>query len=115
MIDIIIGEGNKLNSATTILSCSKFSAYENKNCYWVYISVLDLNIIIFKDTKQGERLKGMIENDASRKKIYNYLFKLAVKRINPKYLKVQIGNIKKQSFRKGMSKKESQIKKGFKY
>ena len=53
--DVIIGEGNRGNSAILIGRIEgKHSISENSQSYWIRDIILDGEIVIFKDTKEGK-------------------------------------------------------------
>lgn len=77
--DVIIGEGNKGNSAVKIWSCdTNHTISENAKAYWISDCILNIGMIIFKDTKEGKELANLLQN-GKQGEITLWLDELALK------------------------------------
>jgi len=75
--DVIIGSGNKGNSATVISGeTGGISISHNLVSYWVSNVYLEMGMTIFKDTEEGQELAYMIQANKPIDSIKDYLRRL---------------------------------------
>lgn len=110
--DVIIGKGNKLNSAVRVFSIEGEHGISHNNVsYWISDLVLGLSITIFKYTEIGERLTKMIRDKKSTEEIIHWLNKVALSRMDPDKIIARIEQEKKKSFRAGQVSRSREFQK----
>lgn len=58
--DVIIGSGDRGNSAITVFEEGRLYISHNRTSFWIRGCYLDINMTIFKDTDAGTTLQHMI-------------------------------------------------------
>jgi hypothetical protein len=114
--DIIIGEpnGRKMNSAGGV-SHEITTISQNSQSYWCDDCILDLGITIYKDTKEGEHLTGLLNKNVKVNAIQEWLDRLILRKITPSKLlpriKVIMSNVKNEAYTDGCDDKLEEIQK----
>lgn len=110
--EIIIGEGNKGNMAVSVFEIKgDHGISQNRTSFWIYNCILELDAIIFKNTKEGKALQKMINLKIELKEIQNFIDSVILQYVDIELLKMKIKEAKSNSFKKGMRAKEKQIRK----
>jgi hypothetical protein len=114
--DVIIGKGPHICSAYKCYEGpdTKVDIKENSNSYWIDDLILGGSIKIFKDTVPGKRLTELLEqvkiNGEVEYKIFNYLNRLFLKRVNPNTLTTIITNKMEEAYENGKEMKADEIR-----
>lgn len=112
--DVIIGTGNKGNSAYRVLSVhGEHSISENSTSYWISDVYLGLGMTIFKHTKEGRALTKMIQDKQPLEGINEFLQTTLIQSISAAKLKSAIDRAIKDSFNKGREAKAKEICEAF--
>jgi len=108
--DVVIGKGNKGCSAILCFQIEgNHSISENSNSYWISDVYLDMGMTIIKSTREGRKLKSMIDKKIKLEKIIDYLQKLLFKNVNYKVLMQKISNSQKDSYEDGKEAKREEL------
>lgn len=107
--DIIIGEGNKGNTAISCNKGIKFSIAQNSVSYWIS-SKTDFNfgLTIFKNTSEAAILANLLIHN-SDDTIDNYITEVILKNIDAITFYSFIKRIKERSSEEGMKTKQIEI------
>lgn len=110
--DVIIGKGEKRNSATivTINGDITHGISQNDISYWITDCILGLGCKIYKDTKEGQKLQAMIEKGEKFPKIQSHIDRALLKRINSTKLRTAIKSAEKRAYDRGKDDKAYEIK-----
>ncbi len=110
--DIIIGEGNKGNSAITVFDIpGKHSISENSVSYWISDAFMGIGMTIFKDTAEGMRLQKMIEDKRKPQAILDWIAALAMKNADIKMIKQKLRERDLEQFKMGQESKAKEMRK----
>ena len=108
--DIIIGDGEKFNSAYGInINGEQSGISENKSSYWISDAYLNLGLTIFKNTKEGKNLTKLIKQK-NIKKIKHYLECLVIKNCSVEKLKDFIQEVIEKSFKNGKEASQKEVR-----
>lgn len=112
LVEIVIGEGIKGNSAYGIRDYSNGSLdiSQNANCFWIRKLYLGLELTIFKNTDEGVQLIEMIRDKESLSKIEDFLNTLAFKHATMEELKIRIESSLEEAYEQGQRDKAEQIR-----
>ena len=122
-MEIVIGEGNRLNSSVIIHTGSdNIDISENVNSYVITINKpFNINLLIFKDTAEAECLLSKllkIEGDSSQRLIFNietYIYSLVFINANTarfiSIIKDVIKDAERKSFDDGYEEAQLRIRK----
>lgn len=109
--DVIIGTGNKGNSAYTVFAVpGEHSISENSVSYWISDVYLGLGMTIFKYTKEGTALTKMIQDEHPLEEINKFLENVLLRKINVDKLKPAIDSAVKDAFNRGLEAKAQEIR-----
>ena len=109
--DVIIGEGNRGNSAVHIFAINgDHRISENRVSYWISDAYLGLGMTIFKDTKVGKKLFEMIEKEQPLEEINSFLETTLLSKISAPKLKSAIDRSLRNSFDAGRESKAQEIR-----
>jgi hypothetical protein len=114
--EVIIGKGEQSSSATRCYEGPDTKVYiaHNNNSYWISDLILGGSMKIFKECREGQYLTRMLSRVEAKAeyeyKIYNYLSRLFLKRVNPSTLMTIITNNMEDSYRKGQEAKAREIR-----
>lgn len=109
--DIVIGKGDQGTTAFKVFEIDGGARVsENKVSYWISGCFLDIGLTIFKDTKEGQMLSGMINEAVEFEKINQWLDELVIKKLNPKDLMKKIKESQSEFYEKGKTAKLLEIK-----
>jgi hypothetical protein len=109
--DVIIGNGDKGNSAYKVFAVSgNHSISENSVSYWISNAFLGMGMTIFKDTVEGRKLTRMIETKKSLNSINKWLARLCFSHAKYETILKRIEEVREESYRKGREDKSNEIK-----
>ena len=114
--EVIIGNGEKSCSATKCYEGPDTKVYvaENRNSYWVSDLILGGSMKIFKHTVQGQHLTELLArvqiNGEVEYKIFDFLNRLFLKRVNAGYLMTIISDNMVEAYRSGQEAKAREIR-----
>ncbi len=107
--DIVIGKGNYGCSAVRNFDVPKGNISENSVSYWISKCIADVSIRVMKDTKEGNRIKTLIETK-KWEALENYIDSLVLKRIKPEIMRNHIENQIDIAYEKGKDMKATEIR-----
>lgn len=89
--DIVIGSGNKGNTAICVRNVAK-AGYISHNAvsFWVSDAYLDTGMTIFKDTPEGKHLQMLLDNKVSDEELDAWLISLVLTRLPPSKLLAKV-------------------------
>jgi hypothetical protein len=109
--DIIIGQGNKGNSATHIFKIKgEHSISHNGVSFWIHDAYLGMGMTIFKDTIEGRMLTAAVEKEVSIEEIQPWLISLVIKNIDPIKMQAAIEIKLKEAFDRGSRDRAAKIR-----
>lgn len=108
--DVVIGNGNRGNSATIISLEGVTNISENSRTYWISDCYLGAGMTIFKDTSAGQVLADLISAKSKPEVIDAFLSEVFLKHIPPEQLKVFIDRELSRAFTAGADAKAAQIR-----
>lgn len=109
--DIIIGKGEKGNSAVKVFGVpGDHRISHNRVSFWISGCYLDVDVTIFKDTKEGQTLQRMIDDCAALEEIQTWLDDLVLRCLDPKRLKLRIEQAMEKAFEAGQCAKAAEIR-----
>lgn len=119
MKEIIFGKGGHICTAIHLFALSgEHRISDNDNCYWITHNFLNIgynvDIKIFKDTPEAEKLKSYIDKDALSL-VNAYLDKLVCSKLQPRDIKDMILEIKAEAYVDGRKDKIDEIKSVLEY
>ena len=115
--DIVIGEGDKGNSATIIrdMPSTRFHISHNQNSYWVSNAYLGTNLTIFKDSSVGNVITHLLKDKVSDLSLTEYFDNLVISHIDPKMLKRKVDALVKAAFDSGRAAQAQIIRDALSY
>lgn len=109
--DVVIGTGNKGNSAYTVFAVpGEHSISENSVSYWISDVYLGLGMTIFKATKEGKALTKMIQDEQPLEEINEFLESTLIRKTSVDKLKPAIDRALENSFHAGAEHKAKEIR-----
>ena len=101
--DVIIGTGNKGNSATALRAFGVYRSGISHNAvsYWISDCYLDTGVTIFKDTDEGKALSKLLAENRPYPEVRDFLDDLVIRNLSPDKLKEKIGDAIEQARRDG--------------
>lgn len=100
--DIIIGKGDYGCTAIVCFQIKgKHSISQNSVSYWIYNLVFNQEMIIFKDTVEGQTLTTMIVTNESLDNIMKYLNNLVLKHTSLDMIVYYIDSERERAYEKG--------------
>ncbi len=110
--DIVIGEGNKGNTAINCRKGLMYSIAQNAVSYWISSdNSLNIGLTIFKYTNQGQGLELLIKQDESNDIIDNYVTEVILQNITAYKFHRMLGYIIERSIDKGKRIKQEEFQK----
>ena len=114
--DIIIGKptGAKPNSAIKIFGLSpddNHGVSHNSQSYWISRCILDLDCIIYKNTKEGKVITKMIADKKSLKQIQKKIDHYILQRVSPTKIYTAIQEATEKAYKQGQKDKCIEINK----
>lgn len=107
---VVVGSGNKGNSAHPVFKIKgDHSISENQVSFWISSVYLDEGMTIFKNTREGQTLSRMIEEEASIHLINDYLKRLFLRKVKIDVLMRIIDESNKRAYNAGQSDKIREI------
>jgi hypothetical protein len=108
--DIVIGKGESGTTAFNMnLKGVKSNISQNSVSYWITHCLLDIEMKIFKDTKEGDKLTKLIKNKKFNK-IDVFLDILVLKNLTPKRLKEYIIESNEIHFKNGKKQAQKEMR-----
>lgn len=112
MDEIVIGKGDKGCTAIKVFSIEgPHGISENQVSYWIWPCLFDIHMTIFKDTKEGRKLQGMIESKTPLPKIDDWINKMVLSHIDHKLLLSKIKQANEKWFEAGKRAKAEEMRK----
>lgn len=118
--DVIIGKGDHGSGSVVLCDCGTDGTHwisQNSVSYWTTHLILDIDMIVFKNTTEGEILQSYIKNmlcrptTVNKKRVRDYLDALALKHISLPNLKRKIEAYGMSRFEEGRQTKLKEIRK----
>ena len=110
--EMVIGKGekgdNRYTSITKEKDCIHY-AYENNTRYRFNQCIFDIKVAIFKNTKEGKKIKKMIDSKKSLSYIRNYADESILSKLSPVELRARIEIERHRSFTSGQKAKTKEI------
>ncbi len=108
--DVVIGEGDKGCSATTLLKLTdQMHISSNNVSFWVSHCNFDIGMTIFKNTFEGRTLGRMILENDSPEQIAGYLNELAFDRIGYELFTKKVNASIDEAYQHGKASKQLEI------
>ena len=110
--DVIIGTGNKGNSAIHVFEVNgdDHRISQNSVSYWISDVYLGMGMTIFKNTEEGQQLTAYIKNKVHVDAIYDWLVDLIFKYAKPHRLTTAIAAAKEEAYEKGREDAQADIR-----
>jgi hypothetical protein len=110
--DLTIGKGNQGITAITLLDFDNTHISQNRVSYWIthsFVGAYEFGMVIFKDTKEGIKLKDLVEKEDTDK-VANFLDEVILKLTNRKIMKKMIKEIYEAGIQKGKEDKAREFR-----
>jgi hypothetical protein len=109
--DVIIGDGDKGCSATTVFAIrGEHHISQNNVSYWISNCYLGLGMTIFKNTAEGKQLRKLIDEGVTLENILEYLDDVLITNLSKTKLKHAIAKELKRAFVQGEAAKSLEIR-----
>jgi hypothetical protein len=109
--NITIGKGNKGCSAILCFQIEgEHCISENSVLYWIHDLIFNFSMTIFKDTKEGKKLKDYIDKKTDLAKIIDYLNTLVLRKIKLSDLQEEIEKVKSESYLLGKTDMKNEFR-----
>lgn len=117
--DIIIGEGNHGSGSIKLMDITEKTHHISQNgvSFWITHIILDMDMIVFKNTQEGIHLQELISrvksspSNASKNAICKFIDTIALKNVSVYRLNEEIKTYGKNCFEEGRQAKLLEIKK----
>jgi hypothetical protein len=109
--DVVIGEGEKLCSATTVFGVENVQDIsENRTAYWISDAFLGLGATIYKSSPEGQHLKKLFDDKVDSVVIYRWLHETILANISADKLVDAIEDAKSAAFSEGRKSAQAEMR-----
>ena len=104
------GKGNEFGcSAVKIFGIEFEHISENSISYWVSNCIGGLGLRVMKDTKEGQRIKKMVDEKYTQREMLDYFNRLLFRKLPPTRLLIAIENMKQEEYERGRRDKLREV------